>query len=71
MSTLDRMADMQKQGVFRGIAKRADAAARKAAARQVTDAQFRENIRRQVARETRIMFGEEEALPLPNNRKPV
>ena len=52
-------ADIQKQGWMRGAVK-AGAKAFRDEQSGVSDAQFRENIRRKVARETRIMFGEQE-----------
>lgn len=63
MAQLDRYNDLQQQGFMRDIAKRAAAAAKKAAAREVTDEQFRRNIdrdckRRQQARWDAIATGD-------------
>jgi len=61
MARTDLYWDLQRQGFMRAAAKRQAAEERQQAKRAVSDAQFRENIRRDVARRTRIMFGEEEA----------
>lgn len=54
----DRYADLQRQGFMKAANKMAAKRA-KTEGTNVSDEQFRENIRRDVARRTRIMFGEE------------
>lgn len=51
---IDRYIDLQRQGFMKAGAKAATAKGS-----NVSDEQFRENIRRDVARRIRIMFGEE------------